>query len=281
MALQALKYTLNNMNTISIAIATYNEETNIAKCLDAVADWVDEIVIVDGSSTDNTVLIAQKYPHVKIISTTNKPMFHLNKQMAIEACKSDWILQLDADEIITKNLKQEIQKILKNNINDVTESGYWIPRKNFFLGKFLTKGGVYPDPTIRLYKNGAGKLPCVSVHEQVKINGPVGWLKADLLHYADPSFSRYLLRNNRYTSLIAKELQDQNIPFNIVNFLNYFVLKPIYWFFLAYFRHRGYVDGFPGFVFAWYSSLRFPISYIKYYELSFSKKELNLKTDWD
>lgn len=269
------------MNTISVALATYNEESNIAKCLDALNDWVNEIIIVDGNSTDNTVQISKKYSKVKTINTTNKPMFHLNKQMAIEACHSDWILQLDADEIVSPQLKDEIINLLKKDIKNIPESGFWLKRKNYFLGHFLTKGGVYPDPTIRLYKKGAGKLPCVSVHEQAEITGTVGWLNEDLLHFADPSFSRYLLRNNRYTSLIAKELQDNQTPINIFNFIKYFILKPIHWFILAYIRHRGYVDGFPGFVFVWYSSLRFPISYIKYYELNQSQKKLNLKNDWD
>ncbi|MCX6726206.1 MAG: glycosyltransferase family 2 protein [Candidatus Shapirobacteria bacterium] len=244
------------MTTISIAIATFNETNNIKKCLESVSGWVNEIIVVDGESSDDTVKIVKSFPHTKVISTTNKPIFHLNKQMAIDACTSDWILQLDADEVVTPELKKEIQEIINSNPVD---SGFWIKRQNFFLGKFLTKGGIYPDPTIRLYLNGKGHLPCKDVHEQAEINGSVGWLQHDLLHYSDPNFSRYLLRNDRYTTLLASDL-------NHPHFLNYFIIKPIHWFLLAYFLHRGYVDGFPGFVFAWYSSLRFPISYIKYYE---------------
>lgn len=262
MGLLPLQYTLNNMKTISVAIATFNEEKNISTCLKAVESWVDEIIIVDGHSEDKTVEISKKFKNTKIISTTNKPIFHINKQMAISACTSDWILQLDADEVVSLELQKEIKSTIENTEFD----GFWIKRKNFFLGKFLTKGGVYPDPTIRLYQNGKGYLPCQDVHEQAVINGSVGQLNSDLLHYADPNFSRYLLRNDRYTSLIASDLEKQKISFNFINFIDFFLIKPIYWFFLAYFRHRGYVDGFPGFVFAWYSSLRFPISYIKLYE---------------
>ncbi|HPJ16993.1 MAG TPA: glycosyltransferase family 2 protein [Candidatus Woesebacteria bacterium] len=251
--------------TISVALAIYNEALIINKCLDAVSDWVDEIVIVDGQSTDNTLEILKKYKNVKVISTTNKPMFHLNKQMAIDACQSDWILQLDADEIVSLDLKNEIIKVINSNPKD---NGFWIKRKNYFLGKFLTKGGVYPDPTIRLYRQGKGKLPCLDVHEQAIVDGTVSTLNNDLLHYADPTFSRYLLRNDRYTSLLATDFKKQNISINFFSFINHFIFKPTYWFFLAYFRHRGYVDGFPGFVFAWYSALRFPIAYIKLYELN-------------
>jgi glycosyltransferase involved in cell wall biosynthesis len=254
-------------STISVAIATYNEELNIKRCLDAVSDWVDEIIIVDGGSSDKTVELAKKFSHTKIISTTNPAMFHINKQKAIDECTSDWILQLDADEVVTKDLKDEILK----TIVDTKFNGFWIKRKNYFLGKFLSKGGVYPDPTIRLYRRGFGKLPCKNVHEQVEINGPVSTLNYDLLHYADPTFSRYLLRNDRYTSLLASDFKKAGVKINFISFLNYFAIKPLYWFFLSYFRHRGYVDGFQGFVFSWYSSLRFPIAYIKLFELNHEK----------
>lgn len=258
---------MNKKNTISIAITTYNESEFIAKCLDSVVKWVDEVVVVDNSSTDNTVEILKKYPQVKILHSINYPMFHLNKQKAIDACQSDWILQLDADEVVTPKLRDEILATISNTDFD----GFWIKRQNYFLGRFLKKGGVYPDPTLRLYKRGKGKLPCKDVHEQAVVDGNVSTLNEDLLHFADPTFSRYLLRNDRYTSLLAKELKEKKIKNSFSNFIKYFFLKPIHWFFLAYFRHRGYVDLFPGFVFAWYSSLRFPIAYIKLFELNHEK----------
>jgi hypothetical protein len=189
--------------------------------------------------------------------------------MAVDACKSDWILQLDADEVVTPELKTEIVNKINSN---PPENGFWINRSNFFLGRFLTKGGIYPDPTIRLYRRGFSKLPCKNVHEQAEIDGQVGRLKSDLLHFSDPTFSRYLLRNDRYTALIAADLQKNKVKINFWNFVRYFIIKPTHWFILAYFLHRGYVDGFPGFVFAWYSSLRFPIAYIKLSELSHAVK---------
>ena len=260
---------MTNKPTLSVAMTTFNEQSNIIRCLESLKDFADEIVIVDGQSTDQTVILAKKYSKVKIISAPNPPMFHINKQMAIDACKFDWILQLDADEVVTDDLKYEISKTINKNPQ---ENGYWVNRQNFFLGKFLTKGGVYPDATIRLYRRGFGSLPCKDVHEQANIIGKVGHLRSDLLHYSDPTFSRYLLRNDRYTSLLATDLQAKNIKITFLNFINYFIFKPIYWFFLAYFLHRGYVDGFPGFIFAWYSSLRFPIAYIKLFELSHDSK---------
>jgi len=262
---------------LSVAIATYNEEHNIKDFLDNL-NWVPQIILVDGQSTDQTVSVAKKYKNVKVISTTNKPIFHINKQIAIDACTNDWILQLDADERVSPKLKTEIIE----TINRPTENnGYWIKRKNYFLGYFLTKGGQYPDPVIRLFKKGKGKLACLSVHEQVEIDGRVGELKNDLYHYADISFSRYLQRNNRYTSLMADDFIQKKIPISIPSFLKYFFIMPTYWFLTTFFRHKGFVDKFPGFVFSWYSSLRFPIAYIKYWELKKTKKTIDLKNDWN
>ena len=258
-----------NKPKISVAMATFNEETNIKRHLDAIHDWVDEIIIVDESSADNTVSIAKKYSKVKVISAKHEPIFHITKQKAIDACTGDWILQLDTDEVVTKELKNEIIKIINSNPQ---ENGFWINRSNFFLGKFLKKGGIYPDPTIRLYRQGKGKLPCKNIHEQAEIQGEIGHLKSDLLHYSDPTFSRYLLRHDRYTTLLATDLKNQKVKINFGNFILYFILKPLHWFILSYFRHRGYVDGLPGFVFAFYSAIRFPSSYAKLYEIYNNEK---------
>jgi glycosyltransferase involved in cell wall biosynthesis len=266
---------------LSVTLATYNESKNIVRCLEAIKDIADEIIVVDGQSQDDTVKLTQKFKQAQVISTTNKPMFHINKQMGIDACKGKWILQLDADEVVTPELKKEILSIVKKNINDVDQNAFWIPRKNYFLGTFLTKGGQYPDPTIRFYKNGKAHLPCKNVHEQAEVEGKIGWLKNDLEHYADTSFSLYLLRANRYTTLFANELKEKNTKINFLNFLEYYLYKPWWWFIKTYFRHRGYIDGFPGFVFSFFSALRFPIAYTKYYELVKTNRNINLSQDWD
>lgn len=247
------------MKRISVAVATFNEEENIGKCLKSVTDWVDEIVIVDGASTDKTVDVAKKF-NAKIIISDNPPIFHINKQKAIDACSSEWILQLDADEVVTEELKKEIIKVIHLTPNN----GYWIPRKNFFLGKFLSKGGQYPDYSLRLYRRGKGRLPCKSVHEQAEVEGKVDYLKNPLLHYSYPDFSHYLLHFRRYTDIFADELREQNMKINLLQTLNYLLIKPISWFLSTYLRHKGFVDGFAGFVFSFFSALRFPMAYIKY-----------------
>lgn len=272
---------MKSITTLSVTLATYNESKNITQCLEAISDIASEIIVVDGQSQDNTVSLAKKFKQARVISTTNKPMFHLNKQMGIDECQGDWILQLDADEIVTPSLKKEIVSILNKSPDTVVENGFWVPRSNYFLGSFLTKGGQYPDYTLRFYKNGKGKLPCIDVHEQAVVEGKVGYLKNDLKHYADTSFSLYLLRANRYTTLLANELKEKNTKINFTNFLKYYFFKPVWWFLKTYFRHRGYVDGFPGFVFSFYSGLRFPIAYTKYYELLKSNRDINMSQDWD
>lgn len=250
------------MKKISVAIATFNEEKNIGPCLETVKDWVDEIVVVDGNSQDKTPELAKKYG-ARVIKTTNKPIFHLNKQMAIDACEGEWILQLDADERVALKLRDEILKTIKAK---TTFNGFWIPRENFFLGRYLKKGGQYPDYTLRLYKKGKGRLPCKSVHEQAEVEGEVGYLKNDLLHLADPNFSRYLLRFNRYTSLMADEMEEKKVGIGFFSGLNCMLIKPLGWFLLTFFRHKGFMDGFPGFVFSLFSGLRFMVAYVKYWE---------------
>ncbi len=245
---------------LSLCIATFNEESFIKYPLNSSIDLVDEVIIVDGGSEDETLEIAKSYgPKVKIIKTDNPSMFHINKQKAIEAAKGEWILQLDADEALSKELAAEIKEIISS---ENAQDGYWIPRKNWFLSRFLTKGGIYPDYTIRLYKNGKAHFPLKSVHENVEIKGEVDYIKSDLLHYADPNFERYLARWNRYTSLdVADMIKKKEKP----NAFIYFVVKPKLAFFSIYFRHRGFQDGFPGFVWALFSSIRYWVIYIKWW----------------
>lgn len=249
---------------LSIVIATYNEEANIAGCLKSIHQLADEIIVVDGSSRDKTREIAKELG-AKVFQVSNKPIFHLNKQLAVDKASGKWILQLDADEQISPELAQEIKTIINKKTSEF--NGYYLPRKNFFLKRFLTKGGQYPDYVIRLFKNGKGKFPCQSVHEQIAIQGPVGYLHHPIIHWSDRTFSRYLTRFNRYTSLDAGLLFRQKIKPGIFMGFNYFFLKPITWFLSTYFRHKGFVDGLPGFIFSLMSSLRFPVIYLKFWEL--------------
>lgn len=280
---------------ISVVLATYNEENNIADCLKSVKDLVDEIVIVDGSSSDTTVEIAKSFG-ANVVITDNPKIFHINKQKAINLATGDWILQLDADERITKDLAQEIEKLINMSEEQIEEyenllpdrkiflrhqsliekrdgkvgekegpyNAFFLPRLNYFLGKYLRYGGVYPDGVIRLIRKGKAYLPCKNVHEQMIVQGRVGWLQCNLIHMADPSFKRYVQRNSRYIDLIKDDLKRDNISKNLTQMINYFVVKPVCWFLLTQIRHKGVLDGYQGIIFSFFSALRFPRAFWRY-----------------
>jgi len=278
--------------SISVTLAAYNEEAVIGACLDSVKDWVDEIIVVDGKSQDNTAKIA-KEKGARVLERDNNPVFHIQKAIANNEAKSSWILQLDADERVTPEMKKEIIGILEGNyfgydswisplkstINKIIKifpephkltqpaSAYWLPRKNFFLTGYLKNTGQYPDPVIRLFQRGKAILPAKDVHEQMKVDGKIGWLISDLDHYATSDFSRYLLRENRYSSLAANQLKAAGVRINIFNTIRYLFIKPFGTFLVLYFRRRGFLDGFPGFVFSIYSGLHHAFSYMKLWEI--------------
>lgn len=249
------------MASLSVVLATYNEEKNLHECLESVRNLADEIIIVDGGSSDKTVEIAKEFD-AKVTITDNPKIFHINKQKAIDKASKDWVLQLDADERVDSELKKELKEVLEKNDPEI--NGYWLPRKNFFLGRFLKKGGQYPDYTIRLYRRGKGKLPQKSVHEQASVDGNVAYLQNPLTHIADPSFKRYLLRFNRYTDLMAQELKDTKTGKKPLTAARYLLVSPLWWFAMSYGRHKGFMDSWQGFVFSFFSSARYPVSYVKY-----------------
>jgi glycosyltransferase involved in cell wall biosynthesis len=167
---------------LSVVLATYNEQENLYDCLKSICRLADEIIVVDGSSQDTTREIAKQFK-AKVFKVTNKPIFHINKQLAVDKAIGNWILQLDADERVSQELAAEIKAIISQKKPQF--NGYYLPRKNWFLTGFLTKGGQYPDYVIRLFLKDKGHFPCQSVHEQIKINGPIGYLTDSLqsLHF--------------------------------------------------------------------------------------------------
>jgi len=266
-----------NKKKISIALITYNEEENIKDCLKSV-QWADEIVVVDGSSKDKTREIAKEMG-ARVIKTTNKLFFDTNKNLAIEACQGDWILLLDADERVTPELAKEINTTI-NNSSPKQPVAYWLKRKNYFLGRYLRKGGQYPDAVIRLFKKGQVRMPTETVHQQLKVDGETGWLENDLLHWATPTFSRYWMRERRYSSLEALEMLKNKVSLNPVNWVKYLIFRPKRTFFLLYFRHKGFMDGWPGFVFAFFSGFHHAWAFKKYLKMRMTKKKITMGEDW-
>lgn len=288
---------------LSVVLATRNEEQNIGRCLEAAGKIFSgmpgksgEIIVFDEYSDDNTVEIAKKHG-AKVYLEPHHDNFHITKQMAIDRASGSWILQLDADEVVTPELAREIrgvigmsdeeivvrvpqdrkkEKLFKRHTDNLIKRGdissskawpvaaFFIPRRNMFLGKPLLHAGVYPDAVIRLIKKGKARLPAKDVHEQMEVDGQVSWLFSDLLHYDSPTLRRYFSRLNRYTDLHAENLKQRNTPKNVWSFLRFTVYHSLYTFINLYVRHRGYKDGLYGFFWSVASAWHFPIAYYKY-----------------
>lgn len=279
-------------NKLSVVLATRNEAANIERCLKSVKKIADEIIIVDEYSEDNTRDIAKKLG-ATVHLEPHHDIFHITKQKALDLAKGEWILQLDADETVTPALGEEILKVVQGKHKGVSDSkkknlfkrhqeliekrdgkigtdkkevtGYFIPRRNMFLGKPLIHAGVYPDGVIRLVKNGYARFPQKSVHEQIKLDGKVSWLENDLLHYDSPTLRKYFVRMNRYTDLKAAEFEKENLGKNALNFILYTFWHPAVTFCKLFFRHLGFLDGVRGFLWSFFSALHFPIEYWKYF----------------
>ena len=276
------------MKTLSVVLAVRNEEENIARCLNSVKDIADEIVVVDEHSTDKTRVVAEGLG-AKVYQESHHDIFHITKQKALDLATGDWILQLDADEVVTPELAKEINDLVKNGKKpeepkeiflrhqklieerdgkigkDSDEIvGYFIARKNMLLGKALIHAGVYPDGVIRLVKRGKARFPQKSVHEQMRIDGKVSWFSNDLEHYDSPTLKRYFDRMNRYTDLHAQELKSKKVSLGLRSFVYYVFLKPFSVFLNLYLRHKGFLDGVNGFFWSFFSAMHYPIAYFKY-----------------
>jgi glycosyltransferase involved in cell wall biosynthesis len=264
------------MSKISACLATFNEEKNIADCLESVK-WVDEIVLVDGTSNDRTVEIAKKYTS-KIIVRENPLMFHLNKQKAFEAATGDWILYLDADERVTPELRDEIVQVTSlqapvpagpfrrspsDTVRGETFNGFWIPRKNIIFGKWIKHSLWYPDYQLRLFKRGKAFLPCKSVHEQPKLSGQAGYLKNPLIHYNYQTISQYIKKlNELYTENDAKILLAKKKKLHWYEAIR----LPTRDFLSTFFARQGYKDGLHGLVLSLLQAFSALITFAKAWE---------------
>lgn len=235
------------MKTLSVAVLTYNEEKNIADCLESVR-WADEIVVLDEKSSDKTAEIARQYTkkvffvdHGSQTGKTHDTMFHKHKQAAIDKCSGDWILQLDADERVSKELAGNITQMMSA---DEEYAGYRVPRKNIIFGKWVEHAGWYPDYQVKLFKNGKGRYPCKTVHEDIEINGETGTLESDLIHCHYTSVEKFVDRLNRYTTNDANFIWGKGervIWSDAIRFpFDEFVRRFFYW--------EGYKDGLHGLV---------------------------------
>jgi glycosyltransferase involved in cell wall biosynthesis len=213
-----------------------NEEENIKDCLKSVK-WADEIIIVDSFSRDKTVEIAKEYTS-KIFQ--KKWMgYGKQKNLALEKTTEEWILNIDADERVTKELAQEIKEAIQRNQYD----GYYIPNKAYFLGKWMRHSGWYPDYHLRLFKKEKGKFNERIVHEAVEVKGKKDYLKGPIEHFTAKSLSEYLRRLDKYARLTIEGREGRAGWYRIF-------FHPPSTFFKMYIIKRGFLDGIHGLILA-------------------------------
>ena len=295
---------------LSVVIITFNEETNIGRTLASVqplvADGKGEIIIVDSGSTDRTIEIAKSFGARVFVEEWKG--FAAQKNSAIDKAAGGWILSLDADEELERDLALEIAALFPSTRPNHTEllerarqsrylatrksfqeleklakkkgmsedgvfaafTGFWIPRKNEFLGRWIRHGGFWPDPKLRLFKKGMARFEERLVHEDAKlIDGISGQLKGALLHHSYPTISDYIEHMNRYSSLGAEMVVAKGpVKFTVINI----TLRPLATFIYNYFFRLGFLDGREGLLLHMNHAVYVAWKYAKAWEMSRAAK---------
>ncbi len=249
------------MSKISVVIIAYNEEKNISRCLESVS-WADEIVLVDSYSQDRTKQIASAFTDK--IYDVDCEGFGRKKEYAREKAAFDWVLSLDADEVVPDRLQEEIKNLVQKN---GALDGYYIPRLSNFLGKWIRHGGWYPDYVLRLFRKHKARFDRSLVHEKLILDGKAGFLKNELLHYTDPDISHYLSKMDKYTTLGAKNLLNEGKTTTLFDLL----FRPLSVFFKMYVFKFGFLDGWYGFLLTCFSSFHVLVKYAKLWHLNRSQ----------
>jgi glycosyltransferase involved in cell wall biosynthesis len=253
---------------LSVVIITHNEEANIGRTLASVqplvADGKGEIIVVDSGSTDRTVEIAKSFGAK--VSIEDWKGYAAQKNSAIDKATGDWILSLDADEEVESDLVKEISIGISQQQQ---LAGYWMARKNFFLGRWIKSGGFWPDWKLRLFRRGAGRFEDRAVHEDIQSQGLTAKLHGALLHYSYPTLADYIDHMNRYSSLGAEMVVAKNYRgFSLYNI----VLRPLATFIYNYFLRLGFLDGREGLLLHLYHAVYVSWKYAKAWEQSRNDK---------
>ena len=244
--------------TLSVCVICFNEERNIRRCLES-STWADEIVVVDSMSQDETVEIAREYTDK--VYQREWPGYIDQKNFALSKAKNDWILSVDADEEISQSLQYEIKReIEKQDAKD----GYRIPRRSFYQGRWIKHSGFYPDRQLRLFRRNKGYWVGKRVHERVHVNGEIGLLKKDLLHYPyKGTISGQVQTVDKFSSLLAENRFQEGERYSLFLLL----LRPPIKFIEVYFFRLGLLDGLAGFIIALTSAYAMFVRYVKLREL--------------
>jgi len=246
-----------NKQKISVSIRTFNEEKNIRECLES-ASWADEIVVVDSNSVDHTVDIAREYTD-KVIS---QPWLgHIaQSQFATDQARNIWVLHLDADERISPALRDELASLdLENSPYDA----YEMPRRHFFMRRWINHSAWYPDYKIRLFRKDLCIWGGYAPHDEVKVKGQTKKLQNDIVHYIYRDIEHFAATKNSYSSLTADDHAVGGKKARIIDF----TLRPLYAFLYRYFIRLGIADGVAGFTISVMEAHAVFLKYIKLYEI--------------
>lgn len=242
---------------LTVVILTKNEEKNILDCLKSVFGFADEIIVVDDESTDKTREMAKAFTDKIFIKTMDIEGKHRN--WAYQQAKNEWVLSLDADEMVTEELKEEIHSVLKKN---TAYTGFSIPLRNYIGNYWVKYSGWYPASKLRLFKKDKFKYEEVAVHPRAFLDGQEGHLTKDIIHKGYPDWEHFLASLNRQTTLEAKKWISTNrkMPLRIA------IWRTVDRFFRSYIGKKGYKGGFMGLMIAFFASLYQIMSYAKYRE---------------
>ena len=242
---------------LSVIVITFNEERNISACLQSVS-WAGEIILVDSQSNDQTVSIARQY--TDRIFIREWAGYGSAKSFALEQANNEWILWVDADERVTQELAEEIQEILMLQASE--HSGYEVGRRAYFLGKWIKHCGWYPGYVVRLFRKKSAKFSASNVHEKVEVQGLIGTLRNDLLHFTDDNLFHYVWKLNRYTSLAVEDMIRSNRTVSLYDL----IVRPPFIFMKMYVLRFGFLDGMHGLALSLLSASYVFVKYAKTWE---------------
>lgn len=247
------------MPKLSVILIAKNEAANIRACLESVA-WADEIIVVDSGSSDSTVEIAREFTsHVYL--HPDWPGFGLQKNRALDYATGDWVLSIDADERATPELRRDIEQTLASPAAEA----YRIPRLSNFCGRFMQHSGWRPDYVMRLFQRGVARFSDALVHESLVVQGRVGTLQQDILHYSYRDFDDVLSKLNHYSTASANQLSAGGKRGSLAQA----ILHGAWAFFRTYILRAGFLDGREGFMLAVMNAEN---SYYRYIKLWFKQK---------
>ena len=250
------------MLKLSATIITFNEERNVARVIESLR-CCDEVLVLDSGSHDRTVEVASKLGARVVESSWHG--YAAQKNIAAELASYDWVLSLDADESLSEALEAEIWQIKKNGPNF---HGYTVPRLAQYLGRWILHSGWYPDRKVRLFDRRKARWVGEFVHESVKVEGPVGHLNSNLLHFTCDSLSEHLRSIDRYTTLAAQEMVARGESADLARLL----FDPPWTFFQTYVLRAGFLDGFEGVAIAYMAGFYNFVKYAKAHYMSPGRK---------